>query len=163
MITNMYNNILVPYDGSQPSHLAVQHAFNLTKMDALPLTTKKVHLLYVIQEIRVPPQLYSYPLHELDKITAKYMKELYQDLETKAVNMLKAKSLEYKEAGEIAIETHILLGDPADKIIEFADSENIDLIVMGNVGLRGITKITTLGSVSRRVSEMASCPVLLVH
>ena len=59
--------------------------------------------------------------------------------------MLKAKSLEYKGAGEIAISTHVLLGDPADKIIEFAGSENIDLIIMGNVGLRGITKIKTLG------------------
>jgi len=163
MILHVYNNILVPYDGSQPSHLAVQHAFNFTKMDVLPVTTKKVHLLYVIQEIRVPPQLYSYPLHELDKLTAKYIKELYQDLETKAMNMLKAKSLEYKGAGEVAISTHVLLGDPADKIIEFADSENIDLIIIGNVGLRGITKIKTLGSVSRRVSEMASCPVLIVH
>ena len=163
MIILVYNNILVPYDGSQPSHLAVQHAFNFTKIDTLPVTTKKVHLLYVIQEIRVPPELYSYPLHELDKLTAKYIKQLYQDLDTKATNMLKAKSLEFKEGRKIAISTHVLLGDPADKIIEFADSENIDLIIMGNVGLRGSTKIKTLGSVSRRVSEMARCPVLLVH
>ena len=116
----LYNNILVPYDGSQPSHVAMQHAFNFTKMDTLPVTTKKIHLPYVIQEIRVAPELYSYPLHELDKLTAKYIKDLYHDLETKAVNMLKAKSLEYKGAGEIAISTHVLLGDPADKIIEFA-------------------------------------------
>jgi len=88
--------------------LMSQHAFNFTKMNTLPVTTKKIHLLYVIQEIRVPPELYSYPLHELDKLTAKYIKDLY--LETKAVNMLKAKSLEYKGAGEIAISTHVLLG-----------------------------------------------------
>ena len=30
------------------------------------------------------------------------------------------------------------LGDPADKIIEFANGENMDLIITGNVGLRGI-------------------------
>jgi nucleotide-binding universal stress UspA family protein len=96
-------------------------------------------------------------------LTAKYIKDLYHDLETKAVNMLKAKSLENKGAGEIAISTHVLLGAPADKIIEFGDRENIDLIIIGNVGLKGTTKIKTLGSVSRRVSEVASCPVLLVH
>ena len=123
----------------------------------------KANLPYVLQEIRVPHELYSYLFHELDKLTAKYIKDLYHDLETKAVNMLKAKSQEYKGAGEIAISTHVLLGDPADKIIEFAGSENIDLINMGNVGLRGISKIKTLGSVSRRVGEVASCPVLLVH
>lgn len=163
MMMHVYNNILVPYDGSQPSHLAVQHAFNLSKMNALIMTTRKLYLLYVIQEILVPPQLYSYPLHELDKLTENYIRQLYQDLETKATNMLKAKTLEYKEAGEIDISTHVLLGDPANKIIEFADSQKIDLIIMGSVGLRGIDKIKTLGSVSRRVSEMASCPVLIVH
>ena len=57
----------------------------------------------------------------------------------------------------------VLLGDPANKIIEFADSQKTDLIIMGSVGLRGINKIKTLGNVSRRVSEMASCPVLIVH
>jgi nucleotide-binding universal stress UspA family protein len=162
MVMHVYNSILVPYDGSQPSHIAVQHAFNLTKMNALPTTTKKLYLLYVIQEILVPPQLYSYPFHELDKLTANYIKELYQDLETKAMNMLKAKTLEYKEAGEIDVSTHVLIGDPASKVIEFADSQKVDLIIMGSVGLRGINR-RTLGSVSRRVSEMASCPVLIVH
>jgi nucleotide-binding universal stress UspA family protein len=163
MMMHVYNNILVPYDGSQPSHLAMQHAFSLTKMNTLPMTTKKLYLLYVIQEILVPPQLYSYPLHELDKLTENYIKELYQMFETKAMNMLKAKTLEYKEAGEIDISTHVLLGDPANKIIEFADGQKVDLIIMGSVGLRGIDKIQTLGSVSRRVSEMASCHVLIVH
>jgi nucleotide-binding universal stress UspA family protein len=57
------------------------------------------------------------------------------------MNMLKAKSLENKGGRKIAISTHVLLGDPADKITEFADSENIDLIIMGNVGLRGSTKL----------------------
>ena len=164
MIMYVFNNILVPYDGSQPSHVAVQHAFNIAKMDALSLSTRRVHLLYVIQEIHVPPQLHSYPLHELDKSIAKYIKELYQILETKAMDMLKAKSLEYvKGSGEIAISTLVLLGDPADKIIEFAEREKIDLIIMGNVGLRAVNELRALGSVSRRVSEMASCPVLLVH
>ena len=78
------------------------------------------------------------------------------------MDMLKAKSREYlKESGDIAIKT--CPRDPADKIIEFANGENMDLIIMGNVGLRGISRIKALGSVSRRVSEMASCPVLLVH
>ena len=159
----MYNNILVPYDGSQPSHIALQHAFNLLKINALPLKTKKLYLIYVIQQIDVPPQLDLYPLHELDKLTANYIKELYQDLETRAMNMLKAKSLEYGKDEEIIISTRVLLGDPVDKIIEFADNEKIDLIIMGSVGLRGVKKIKTLGSISRRVCEMASCPVLLVH
>ena len=108
-------------------------------------------------------KLHSYSLQELTKTTPEYVKEVYQDLKNKAMDMLKAKSREYlKESGDIAIKTHVHLGDPADKIIEFANGENIDLIIMGNAGLRGISR-KALGSVSRRVSEMASCPVILVH
>ena len=53
MMMHVYNNILVPYDGSQPSHLAMQQPFNLSKMNALIMTTKKLYLLYVIQEILI--------------------------------------------------------------------------------------------------------------
>jgi nucleotide-binding universal stress UspA family protein len=166
----VYKRILVPYDVSRHANHAVKNAFNITNMCVMHATDKEIHLLYVVQEIHVPASynygmwLYSYYLQELTKTTPEYVKEVYQDLKNKAMDMLKAKSREYlKESGDIAIKTHVLLGDPADKIIEFANGENMDLIIMGNVGLRGISRIKALGSVSRRVSEMASCPVLLVH
>jgi nucleotide-binding universal stress UspA family protein len=38
-----------------------------------------------------------------------------------------------------------------------------DLIVIGNVGRSGISKIRMLGSVSRRVGERAPCPVMIIH
>ena len=166
----MYKRILEPYDGSRRANHAVKHAFNIANMCVMQATAKGIHLLYVVQEIHVPPsynygmRLYSYSLQELTKTTPGYVKKVYQDLKNKAMDMLKVKSREYlKESRDIAIKTHVLLGDPADKIIEFANGENMDLIIMGNVGLRGISRIKALGRVSRRVSEMASCPVLLVH
>jgi len=167
----MYNRLLVPYDGSRPADHAMKHAFNIAKIGLLQAkTTREINLLYVVQEIHIPPsfdygmKLYPYSLQELTKTTPEYLKEVYQDLKNKGMEMLKSKSSEYlKESGDTAIKTHVLLGDPANKIIEFANSENIDLIIIGNVGLRGISRIRALGSVSRRVSEMASCPVLLVH
>jgi len=39
--------------------------------------------------------------------------------------------------------------------------EKIDLIIIGNVGRSGISKIRTLGSVSRSVSERAPCPAMI--
>ena len=48
-------------------------------------------------------------------------------------------------------------------ITEFAYKEKVDLIVVGSVGLSGISKVKVLGSVSRAIAEMASCPVLIVH
>ena len=38
-----------------------------------------------------------------------------------------------------------------------------DLIVIGNVGLSGISRIKALGSVSRDIVERAVCSVLVVH
>jgi nucleotide-binding universal stress UspA family protein len=55
------------------------------------------------------------------------------------------------------------MDNPPEKIVEFANNEKVDLIVIGNVGLSGLSKVKALGSISRSVSERASCPVLIVH
>jgi nucleotide-binding universal stress UspA family protein len=52
---------------------------------------------------------------------------------------------------------------PPEKIIEFAKNEQVDLILIGSVGLSELSKVKALGSVSRSVSEWAICPVLIVH
>jgi nucleotide-binding universal stress UspA family protein len=51
----------------------------------------------------------------------------------------------------------------SDTIIEFANKEKADLIVIGNIGLSGISKLKSLGSVSRSITEKSSCPALIVH
>lgn len=52
---------------------------------------------------------------------------------------------------------------PVDAILKFVRGRKVDLIVIGSQGLHGIGKIRALGSVSRKVSELATCPVLIVH
>jgi nucleotide-binding universal stress UspA family protein len=51
----------------------------------------------------------------------------------------------------------------SDTIIKFANKEKANLIVVGNIGLSGISKLKTLGSVSRSIAEKSRCPVLIVH
>jgi nucleotide-binding universal stress UspA family protein len=69
------------------------------------------------------------------------------------------------ETPDIKIKTEIIGGSRsiADNIISFADKENANIIVIGNIDLDGISKIKTLGSVSRKVSETSKCPVLIMH
>lgn len=50
----------------------------------------------------------------------------------------------------------------ADAILDVADQERIDLIVMRTHGRRGVTRIL-LGSVTEEVLRRARCPVLAVH
>ena len=76
----------------------------------------------------------------------------------------KKKELEAKAGSKIAVKGVALVGDSiSNKILELADKEKVDLIVIGNVGLSGISKLKTLGSVSRAISERALCPVMIVH
>jgi nucleotide-binding universal stress UspA family protein len=51
----------------------------------------------------------------------------------------------------------------SDTIIKFVNKEKANLIVVGNIGLSWISKLKTLGSVSRSIAEKSSCPVLIVH
>jgi nucleotide-binding universal stress UspA family protein len=44
-----------------------------------------------------------------------------------------------------------------------ANEEKSDLIIIGSIGLGGVSKIKALGSVSRAVSERAKCSVMIVH
>ena len=91
-----------------------------------------------------------------------YIQELSEEMEENASKMLEQQRRKYAHH-DIKIETISLNGYPSEKIIEFANNEKVNLIVIGNVGLSGFSRVKALGSVSRSVSERASCPVLIVH
>ena len=61
----------------------------------------------------------------------------------------------------LEVESTILKGDPADKILDFADEHNVDMIVVGSLGKSGIESFA-LGSVSEKVVRHAKVPVLVV-
>ncbi len=59
-------------------------------------------------------------------------------------------------------ESIILKGDPAEKILDFADEHDVDMIVVGSLGKSGIERFA-LGSVSEKVVRHAKVPVLVVR
>ena len=68
----------------------------------------------------------------------------------------------------IKVTSKVLIGNTSsstsDQILKFAKDNQINMIIMGSKRLeKGVSKIKALGSVSRSVSERASCPVLIVH
>lgn len=57
---------------------------------------------------------------------------------------------------------HMLLsGDAADAVVETAQNEKCDMIVMGTHGRRGLTRLL-MGSVAEAIVRQATCPVLTV-
>ena len=157
-----FQKILVPYDGSKFSDKALETAIGIAKMSG---QNTELILLHITPSIPIPltferPVYYaktgkSIPLTQ-------YIEELTKEMEENASIMMDELKKKYTDK-EIKIENVLLHGYPSEKIIEFANEQKVDLIVIGSVGLSGLSKVRALGSVSRNVSEKASCPVLIVH
>lgn len=62
----------------------------------------------------------------------------------------------------ISFQYRIVAGDPRDVIVDIAEQEGADLILMGSRGLN-LARRMLLGSVSSDVLQSASCPVLIVR
>ena len=152
----------MPYDGSRSADKALENAIGIAKLsrdDAL------IILLHVTPHIPIPltfeRPVYSAKTGKSIPLT-QYIQELSEEMKASASNMLEEERRKYAHHN-IKIETILLDGYPPERIIEIANNEKVDLIIIGSVGLSGLSKVKALGSVSRNVSERASCPVLIVH
>ena len=65
-------------------------------------------------------------------------------------------------ASGVEAETYARQGDPADAILDVAEEQSADLIVVGNKGMTGARRFL-LGSVPNRVSHHAPCSVLIIR
>jgi nucleotide-binding universal stress UspA family protein len=163
-----YNKILVPYDSSKLSETALEHAIQIAKMSIGYYRDNIVNviLFYVTPVIHIPVTvgtilLKSNKTGETISLT-QYIKELHQEIKENAIKMPNEKIKEYKNVENISLQSKVIIGEPANEIIKFANNEKIDLIIMGTTGLGGIKKFV-FGSVARKVSEKAPCPVMLIR
>lgn len=157
----IYTKILAPHDGSSSSEKAVEHAMELAKV-----TRAQIVFLHIIPSIPIPPFIdRTNPSFKTDKIVfsmSEHIKRNYLELRERAFQMLEEKK-ERCEVNGITVKLYVLSGQPVENILALAKTEKIDLIVMGTVRLKGLSKIKAFGSVARRVSENAACAVLLIH
>ncbi|WP_042684487.1 universal stress protein [Candidatus Nitrosotenuis chungbukensis] len=149
-----YEQILVPYDGSKYYKKSLEEAIEIAKKFG-----SNIHLLHVIDALTAVPPVYDSPDTVIDM---KKLERVLKNAVSKSDLILRNEILLCKENG-VDADYKIITGSAADVILRFAKKMEIDLIVMGSQGLSGIRKILTLGSVSRKVSELAQCPVLLVR
>ena len=156
MFSKMLTKILVPYDGSKYSEKALVRATELAhNLDSEIFVLAVVNVGYIS-----PPSL----LHGLIKskkekdAIKKWTKTVKDDTEKMLKNAIKK-----CESKGISASYIIEEGDVAGKILDFEKRKKITLIVIGSQGLHGLGKLKTLGSVSRKVSENAKSPVLIVR
>lgn len=82
------------------------------------------------------------------------------DLEKAAEEDLITLLEEEKDKG-IAAKKIVLVGQPAETIIEQSKANDVDLIILGSHGRAGLTRLL-MGSVAEAVLRKAPCPVLIV-
>ena len=147
----MYDDILVPTDGSDVANAAVDHAVDVAgKYDAT------IHALFVADTDMVA---YSLGTEQVDRIRQgnfAEMTELREDAEAATGRVLDRATA----AGLDAVERHAG-GRPQDVIADYAEEAGVDLIVMGSHGRSGVRR-ALLGSVTERTLRSTHVPVLVV-
>jgi nucleotide-binding universal stress UspA family protein len=133
----MFDNILVPTDGSDCAQAAVGYAADLaSRYDA------GVHALCVADSrtLENAPQY-----DQIKKEREEAAEKTYNDI----------------SAGSVPIEQAVRTDIPHKAILQYATEENIDLIVMGTHGRTGVERYL-LGSVTEKVTRLSDVPVLTV-
>ena len=149
----MISKILVPHDGTEMSDKAFEKAVELAKMFKAELV-----LLHVI-EYGIEPLPTS--LEDRGLIN-RARRSARMQLEKGWNRMVEVKTHEI-ENENVDLIGECKYGSATQQILRFAKNNKIDMIVMGSHRLKGISKIKALGSVTRKVSESADCPVLIVR
>ncbi len=140
----MFNKILVPLDGSKVAERALLHAEEFAR-----IFHSKLVLLQVLDPSIVLPEIGSIePLK-------------WQILKSEAQRYLQMLTAEIQNKG-FEVENHLLEGGASDNIINFAQTENIDLLVISSHGKSGINRWNN-SSVTQKVVNSVYLPVLLVR
>lgn len=140
------NKILCPVDFSSQTDLVLGYAAELARNSGAAIT-----LVYV------QPLHYAYGYGVYDMAL-----NMMEETKAEAEKMLaEKKQLLQQELEGVSIDTKIEMGDASDIILEVAEAEKPDVIVMGSHGRKGISRLL-MGSVAEVVFRHAKCPVLLV-
>jgi len=143
---NHFKRILIATDGSKNAKRAASYGVNLAK-----IASAEVHALYVIST-----------QHAVTTRTVKGWSEGFEEcLTNKGRVAIDDVEKLGKEAG-VKVKPAFLKGIPAVKILEYAQENNIDLVVMGTQGFTGIKKFL-IGSVAEKVVRHSRIPVMVIR
>lgn len=144
----MSKHVLVPYDDSEQSTRALDHALEYH-------ADGQITLLNVIDMMEAG---YTMPV---DGTLPGFWEEWYEN-EEEATDQLFERARGRAADADGTIETESVVGRPARAINEYAETEDVDHIVMGSHGRSGVTRVL-LGSVAEAVVRRAPVPVTVVR
>ncbi len=145
----MFESMVVGTDGSETAGEAVRQATELAGRIGA-----KVHLVSAYEPVsagRLREERQDVPDDLQWMVNPR--EDVSQTLEGAAERL--------RELG-LTVETHAREGDPADAILDVAEEQGADLIVVGNKGMTGAKRFL-LGSVPNKVSHHAPCSVMIIR
>jgi nucleotide-binding universal stress UspA family protein len=138
----VYDNVLLPTDGSDAAAAAVPHAIELADRYGA-----RLHVLYVADTTEYSTVTFEDAV--VDPLTEQGQGVVDDVVEKAEDRMLRAVGV-------------VMEGGAYETILQYVDEEDIDVVVMGTHGRRGLDR-ALLGSVTERIVRTADVPVLTVQ
>ncbi len=142
-----YKQILIGTDGGDLMAPVYDHAAYFAR-----LTNANVHIAYVLDSAR-------FPVYPIDASANMYDANLDAG---KQIVVNAKNDLASRGVNEDHIVTVVLDGHPAEELDMYADSQDIDLVVIGTHARKGLDRLL-IGSVADKVVRGAKVPVLIVR
>ena len=143
----MYDNILIPTDGSEGTELAMDHALDLAETyDATVHALFVVDTGYLYSGIEDSPVNWDAVLSELEEDGKRAVNDAFEQAADRGIDL----NRELLQSSNIH-----------KAILEYAGENDVDLIVMGTHGRTGFDRYL-LGSVTEKVVRTSKIPVLTV-
>ena len=154
-IRGKFSKILVTVDGSNESMDAADYAIAMAKKEDNNAHLIALHVLF--------SQLgYAYSTNLFGLVTPSSINELLKDAKHEAQQWFdKIKEKMYENDIQLKTEVVVSSTSVVAAIVDYAEHENVDLIVIGSRGRSGFKKLL-LGSTASGVVTYATCPVLVV-
>lgn len=143
----MFKHLLIAFDGSEVAQKALEQGIELAK----------------VHEARVTFVTVTEPWHAFSagETTVSFPIDEYEANVTKWATGVLGEAAEFATAADVDCQTiHVENKYPADGILESADQQDCDLIVMASHGHQGFTRLL-LGSQASRVVTHSNRPVLI--
>ena len=151
-----FSKILITVDGSEQSMDAADYAIVMAKKEDNNTQLIALHVLF-------SQTSYAYSTNMFGLVTPSSINELLEDAKYEAQQWFDKIKEKLYENRDIQLKTEVVVSPTSvvSAIVDYAERENVDLIVIGSRGRRGFKKML-LGSTASGVVTYATCPVLVV-
>src|SRR5699024_8089481 len=135
-------HILVAADGSEHSQRAAKNAVQIAQC----IPDANIEIVYGFDPIKAKSDALNHWDVDYDGVQGK--------------SRIKSAEEIISRSGD-SYETTVLNGEPRHMLVDYANRNEVDLVVIGSRGLNVLQEMV-LGSVSHKVAKRANCPVLIV-